>query len=238
MSVWDRPARKERSTLTVDQILGAAMGLLDEEGIDGLSMRKLAGRLDAGATSLYWHVKNRDELVVLLIDAVYGEIELPEDVTAETWRDAAREFARNTRATAGRHPWLVSVLDQLVLAHLGPNVSRLADRMLAVFQTAGFELQEAERALNTLLAYITGVSIGEAAFHTSLARQGTTEQEWLEEEGRIVDEMASELPRLREVADGYRNADVQAKMDEDFEYGLDRVLDGLQARLDQAGDGT
>jgi AcrR family transcriptional regulator len=205
------------------------MELLDQEGIDGLSMRKLAARLEVGAPSLYWHVKNRDELVVLLIDAVYGEVELPEG--DEAWRDAATDFARDVRATAARHPWLVSVLDQLAAAHLGPNVSRLAERLLGVFEGAGFELPEAERALNTLLAYVTGVTIGEAAFHASLARQGTTEQAWIDEEQRVIDELPTEHRRLREVAGGYRDVDLRARMDEDFEYGLARVLDGLEARL-------
>jgi AcrR family transcriptional regulator len=231
MTVWDRPPRKERSTLTVDQILQAAVALLDEEGIEALSMRKLAARLGVGATSLYWHVKNRDELVVLIIDAVHGEIAMPDDDPAQDWREVVSTVARDVRSTMVRHPWLVSVLDQIVAANLGPNVSRLSERLLAVFERAGFELWEAEKALKTVMPYVTAVAMMEAAFHTWLARHGTTEAAWLEEANRSAKEITQEHPRLRELTAAYRGADVQASMDEDFEYGLARVLDGLQARL-------
>jgi hypothetical protein len=114
-------------------------------------------------------------------------------------------------------------------------MSRFSERLLAVFQRAGFEVREADRALSTVMSYVTGVAVAEAAFYTWLARQGTTEQEWLEETNRLADEATGDYPRLRELTGAYRGADVRASMDEDFEYGLARVLDGLQARLEQVG---
>jgi hypothetical protein len=122
----------------------------------------------------------------------------------------------------------------MVAAYPGPNMSRFSERLLAIFERAGFALQEADRALNTVMSYVTGVAMAEAAFHTWLARQGTTEQAWLEETSRMADVATAEHPRLRELTTGYQGVDVRAEMDENFEYGLARVLDGLQARLEQS----
>ncbi|MGV9481948.1 TetR family transcriptional regulator, partial [Gordonia aichiensis] len=95
-----------RDTLTREQIVGAAIELLDEEGLDGLNMRSLGQRLDSAATAMYWHVKNKDNLVRLAVDEVWGEIELP-DPDAADWRAAAEAMATGMNATLARHPWLV-----------------------------------------------------------------------------------------------------------------------------------
>ncbi|MBO0515534.1 TetR/AcrR family transcriptional regulator, partial [Streptomyces beijiangensis] len=78
-SVWTRPQRRvrEQPALSRDQIVTEALALLDDAGIEALSMRKLGTRLNAGATSLYTHVANKDELIELVVDLVYGEIEVP-----------------------------------------------------------------------------------------------------------------------------------------------------------------
>ena len=231
-SVWARPPRQGRTTLTRDRIVTEALRLLDTEGIEALSMRKLAAALEAGATSLYWHVANRDELIELVIDAVYGEIEVPEPGEAQHWREAAGQVARDMRATLVRHRWLASVLDQLVVAYTGPNLSRIAEQMLALYESAGFELSEAERAMSTMSAYVLGIGLSEAAWHGWMDRHGQTAQEWVQDQHQQFQQATEGSPRLREVAAGYEGKDPQAVMDADFEYGLERVLDGLQARLD------
>jgi AcrR family transcriptional regulator len=231
-SVWTRPPRKERSTLTREQIVSEAIRLLDSEGIDALSMRKLAARLEAGATSIYWHVANRDELIELIIDQVYGELEAPDPDDTPDWRPAVRRVAHDIRSSIMRHPWMVSVLDHLAAAHLGPNAVRLSERLIGVFQSAGFELRDAERALTTVTAYVTGIAMAEAAFRNWLVRHGQSAQDWLDESQRVALQATENYPRLRELVAGYQGADVEKTMDEDFAYGLDCVLDGLQARLD------
>ena len=231
-SVWARPRRKERPTLTREQIVAEALRLLDTEGIEALSMRKLAAGLGAGATSLYWHVANRDELIELVIDEVYGELDVPDAGQAHDWRAATRRFAHSMRSATLRHRWVVSVLDHLVAAYLGPNLTEATERLLGLFEAAGFPLPEAERALNTVSAYVTGVAIGEAAWHNWLARHGQTQQEWIDAAMHIAEEATEDYRRLRTVVAGYKGKDPQQAMDEDFDYGLERVLDGLQARLD------
>jgi AcrR family transcriptional regulator len=231
-SVWARPRRKERSTLTRDQIVAETLRLLDTEGIEALSMRKLAAGLGAGATSLYWHVANRDELIELVLDEVYSELDAPDAGEADDWRAATRRFAHSMRSATLRHHWVVSVLDHLSAAYLGPNVTQATERMLGLFEAAGFPLSEAERALNTVTAYVTGVAMGEAAWLNWLARHGQTQQEWIDGALRVAEEATEDYERLRKVVADYEGKDPQKAMDEDFEYGLETVLDGLQARLD------
>jgi AcrR family transcriptional regulator len=237
-SVWTRPRRKERSTLTREQIVTEAVRLLDTEGMDALSMRKLAARLEAGATSLYWHVANRDELIELVIDHVYGELDVPGPEDAGDWPAALRRFAHSIRATFMCHRWLVSVLDHLVSAYLGPNLTGVTERMLGLLEAAGFELREAERALSTLSAYVTGISLAEAAWHDWLERHGQTPEQWVEAGAAVAGEVSEAYPKLREIVASYQGIDPQKSADEDFDYGLDRFLDGLQTRLDQQQQGT
>lgn len=234
-SVWARPRRKERTTLTREQIVTEALRLLDTEGFEALSMRKVAAGLGVGATSLYWHVANRDELIELIINEVYGELDMPEADGAPDWREASRRLAHSFRSTTVRHRWLVSMLDHLVGAYTGPNLSQMTERMLGVFEGAGFELGEAEQALNTLASYVAGIAISEAAWHNWVARRGQTPQDWLEGGLKVAEEATEDHARLRELLDDYKTKDPLQAMDEDFEYGLERVLDGLQARLDQLG---
>lgn len=149
---------------------------------------------------------NRAELLELVIDEVYGELELPgADVSADSWRAAARRLAHSIRATTLRHPWVVSLLDRLVGAtFFGPNLAQATERMLAVFEGAGFELGEAERALNTLNSYVFGVAIGEAAWHNWLVRHGQTAQHWLNDALRMADEATEGLERLRALSPATR----------------------------------
>ena len=231
-SVWLRPRREPRSTLTRDRIVSEALRLLDAEGAEALSMRKLAAALGVGATSLYWHVANRDELIELVVNEVNGELDVPDADEVHDWREATRRFAHSMRSGIVRHRWVVSELAHVVAAVPGPNLSRVTERMLAVLEAAGFPLPEAERALNTVSAYVAGIALSEAALHGLLARHGQTPQEWLDEVMSAADEVTEGHERLRTITTGYADTDPQQAVDEDFEYGLERLLDGLQARLE------
>ena len=92
----DEPGRGERRPLTRDAIVEAALTLLDREGLAGLSMRKLAQELDAGAASLYWHVGNKEELLSLLLDRIVGEGEPPEP-DPPNWQEQVKQMGRDSR---------------------------------------------------------------------------------------------------------------------------------------------
>jgi hypothetical protein len=105
--------------------------------------------------------------------------------------------------------------------------------MLGLLDTAGFPLPEADRALNTVTAYAIDIAMGEAAWHNWLTRHDQTQQDWIDHAMSVAEEATTEdYPRLRTVVAGYAGKEPQRAMDDDFDYGLERVLDGLQARLD------
>ncbi|GAA2707209.1 MULTISPECIES: TetR/AcrR family transcriptional regulator [Streptomyces] len=234
-SVWTRPERRRRDqpALSREQIVATALELLDSEGIDALSMRKLGARLGAGAASLYTHVANKDELIELAVDEVYGEVELPEAGGAADgeWRAAAAQCAHGLRAAFLRHPWIASVLGEAGLSHLGPNMLRMSEAMLGVFEDAGFPLEEADQAVNTLSAYVIGAATSEAAWLTLLTRSGRSEQEWVEHLWPAAERAVEPYPRLRRLYATRRAQDAEGARGDAFGTGLDSVLDGLATRL-------
>jgi AcrR family transcriptional regulator len=231
-SVWARPKRgREQPALSREQIVAEAIRLLDKDGMETLSMRNLGKQLGAGATSLYRHVANKDELIELVIDEIYGEIVVPEVAEQESWRASAEACANSVRATILRHPWVASVLGQVGTSYLGPNVMRMSDRMLALFEDAGFSLEESDQALTAVMSYVIGWGINEAAWMTALGRSGLTESEWAERAEPMAREAAKPYPRLsRLYENAIQNAGDQEREDS-FKYGLDRMLDGIQAKL-------
>lgn len=124
-----------RDTLTRDQIVRTAVELLDAEGLEGLNMRALGNRLNSAATAMYWHVKNKDNLVLLTTDQVWSELTLP-DLDAVDWRTAATAMATDLYAMFTRHPWLVQVFTAHVV--YGEGKARHDDHSLAVYESAGF----------------------------------------------------------------------------------------------------
>lgn len=231
-SVWARPRKgREQPALSQAQIVSEAVQLLDTEGLEALSMRRLGTRLGAGATSLYRHVANKDELIELVVDEVYGELRVPDVGDSADWRAAALGCAHSLRSTALRHPWIASVLGQVGLSYLGPNMMRMSERLLAVFSAAGFPLDEADQALSTIVGYVLGVTASEAAWLSMLARTGQDERELIESLWPAAEQAVRDLPLLRENYGTQRGADPRKARDEKFDYGLARILDGLQVRL-------
>lgn len=226
-SVWTREQRQpDQPALSRAAIVREAVAALDAEGIEQLSMRKLGTRLNAGATSLYRHVATKDELMELAIDEVFAEITVPDP--GPDWRAGVTEAAISFRATALRHPWLSSVLAQAGLAYLGPNLMAHSERLAALFAAAGFA--EPDRAIDTLLAYVIGMSTTEAAWLTTVARSGETEAEFV----------ARLLPAAQQAAAGYAHLSAASGDDHldpagvretKFRYGLDVVLNGLAQTL-------
>ncbi|WP_438487068.1 TetR/AcrR family transcriptional regulator [Streptomyces sp. S186] len=215
-SVWTRP-RRQREQLSREQIVTEAVQLLDTDGLESLSMRKLGTRLDAGATSLYRHVASKDELIELVVDEVYGELEVPAADAAD-WRTPAARSAYSLRAMILRHPWVASVLGQVGLIHLGPNVTKMSERMAAVYRAAGFPSDETGHAMKTVISYVIGMATSEAAYLSLIARSGKSEREFIES----LRSGGEEDPRAE---------DPEKARNETFDYGLRRVLDGLQVRL-------
>ncbi|MGW1284963.1 TetR/AcrR family transcriptional regulator [Streptomyces sp. NPDC002586] len=227
-----------RDTLTLEQIVRTAVELLDDEGLEGLNMRSLGKRLGAAATAVYWHVKNKDDLVLLAADRVWREVELPE-LDAADWRGPATVMADRLHTMLVRHPWLVQAMSSHLL--YGTGKARYDDHLLGVFETAGFEAQEADRAAGAVVTYVLGNALG-AATTASLSRK--LRRAGQDAEGRFEATMAEAaavaepFPRLRArlgtaAATGYADAP-----DGTYRAGLRALLDGLRPGGADTGAGS
>lgn len=215
-----------RDTLTRDQIVKAAIDLLDAEGLDGFSLRTLGKRLGSAATAIYWHVSNKDNLIALAADEVWDEIALP-DLAATDWRSAATQMAVDLHSMLIRHPWLVQAFSALVI--YGPGKARHDDHNLAVYEAAGFVGAQADRAVATVFTFVLGNALGPAAESSLMRKLGGNAEEALRESMAKAREIAAEFPRRRARLDA--PVSYAAAPDNTFGFGLGAILDGLQDRL-------
>ncbi|WP_280404014.1 TetR/AcrR family transcriptional regulator [Nocardia brasiliensis] len=219
-----------RETLTKEQVLRAAVEVLDAEGVAGLNVRRLGAQLGVASTAMYYYVKSKDELVTLAADLVWHEIELPDPATSD-WRSAAAVLAREVHEMIGRHFWLLAAMSTHVI--YGPGKARFDECGLAVFEGAGFDGRDADHAAATLLMYVIGAAQGSAAeqaWEARLRRGGG--EPGVRQPGVLAyaTEAAAQFPRLR----ARLNAPTPVETlpgSTGFEFGLRTVLDGLQARL-------
>jgi AcrR family transcriptional regulator len=157
------PAAEEAAAavepLTLERILDAAMRIADEEGLEALSMRRLGTELGAGATSLYWHVKNKDELLDLLVDRVIGEM-LEEIRPADGWRAQMTEAARTARRVLVRHRHLAPVFG--TRPTFGPNALQAIEIVVGQLRAAGFDDLTATLGANAVVTWSSGYAVFEA----------------------------------------------------------------------------
>ena len=210
--------------------MAAAIAVLDADGLAGLTMRRVARELDAGAMSLYRHVAGREELLDLVLESLAAEV--PVSPCTGAWRDDVAALARDVRAALLRR----RDLTLLLTARLGQGPAGLAalERGLAVFRDGGFPVRDAVRANHALGTYVAGVCTWEA-----VGLGGAVDP--IERAARAADAGAAlaalelgAFPRLAEAA-----GELFAGTAEDrFEYGLAVLLDGFAARLAAAGEGA
>jgi AcrR family transcriptional regulator len=220
-----------RDTLTREQIVNAAMGLLDAEGLEGLNMRALGRRLGSAATAAYWHVGSKDNLIALAADQAWHEIALP-DLLAAGWRAAAIAMATGLHAMLTRHPWLVQAFGSLLL--YGTGKARYDDHSLAIYEEAGFTSAQAGRAVATVFTYVLGNALGLAAtasLSRKLSREGGDAEELIRDHAARASEIARQFPRLRARLETAVAADYGAAPEGSFEFGLQAILGGLEAQL-------
>jgi len=219
-----------RDTLTSEQIVNAAIELLDAEGLEGLNMRALGQRLGSAATAVYWHVGSKENLIALAADQVWTEIGRP-DPAAVGWRPAAAAMATDLHAMLTRHSWLVQAFGSQVL--YGPGKAGHDDHGLAVYEAAGFTSAQADRAAVTVFTFVLGHALGAAAAASltrKLSRDGADGGDQLTARMAEAREIAARFPRLRARL-GTASAGYGAVPDASFEFGLQAILDGLEAQL-------
>lgn len=225
-SVWARPPKAHRPpALSRAAIVREAIVMLDEDGIEALSMRKLGARLNAGATSMYRHVATKDELMELAVDEVLGEVTVP-PADEEDWRTTVAGCAHSFRATALRHPWLCAELGQAGLAYLGPNLTALSERLITTLADAGFA--EPHTAVDVVFSYAIGMSTTECAWLITVARSGQSEARFLARLVPATDDETGQHPDDRTETGALGHLAIR---DAKFGDGLAIVLDGLATRL-------
>jgi len=204
--------------LSKQRVVDEAIRLADREGVDGLSMRRLAATLGAGAMSLYHYVANKEELLDAMVDIVFQEIELPPQET--DWQSALRQRAVSARQVLARHPWAVGLMESRTSP--GPANLRHHEAVTACLRRAGFSVVMATHANWLLDSYVYGFALQEASlpFDTADELAGMAEGVYLPQlppdEFPYLNESAAAL-----VAAGFDPA-------EQFIFGLDLVLAALE----------
>ena len=216
--------RAERRPLTREAIVDAALALLDREGLAGLSMRKLAQELDAGAASLYWHVGGKEELLGLLLDRIVGETRVPEPDPAN-WQEQVKEMARETRRLLQRHRDAAQISMGRVPA--GPHSMPVLERYLSVLVAAGLPPRVIAYAVDMFALYVGGFAFEESM--RAPAGEETASPEQLRQYfGSLPPDR---FPTLVGLADDLTAGD----SDERFEFAIELLVRGLEAMAERSG---
>ncbi|MFJ5999877.1 TetR/AcrR family transcriptional regulator [Streptomyces sp. NPDC092370] len=207
-----------REPLTRQRVLRAAVELADSGGLETLSMRKLGEAVGVEAMSLYNHVANKEDLTDGMVDLVFGEIELP--TPGDGWRQAMRQRAISMRLVLSRHRWAIGLMESRSTP--GPATLRHHDAVLGCLRESGFSLALTAHAVSVLDSYIYGFALQEKALPFDSPQ----------ESAELADSIMSgfgdgEYPHLTEMATAHVMRPGYAFGDE-FEFGLDLILDGLQ----------
>ena len=210
--------RRDRAPLTRGRVLSAALSHADTVGLDGLSMRGLAGILGVAPMALYRHVANREDLIDAMIDVVFGEVVLP--AGGADWRTAMRERGLSMRDVLTRHRWAIGLMESR--RHPGPANLRHHDAVIGKLRSAGFDVAMVAHAYSLLDSYIYGFAMTQIRIPFETPAEMTAMAEDMFEPFAV-----NEYPNLAEFVNehvlkpGYQYVD-------EYEYGLDRVLDAIE----------
>ncbi|MER7452960.1 TetR/AcrR family transcriptional regulator [Nocardia beijingensis] len=228
VSVWERierPAPAPRTTLTPRRIAEVAVTVADAEGLDAVTMRRLATELGVAPMAAYRYVTGKDELLELMVDFVYGELDLPDG--DDGWRATVRSVALRIREVLLAHPWVTRV----TCGAPTPNQLAATEAVLVALDGLELDVDTAMAVYNTVTAYVHGAVDSEVRLSQMLRLRGwstraearaglATQMTWLLNTGRYP-------MYARYIHDAARKDDLQWQ----FEIGLDSVLDGIAARL-------
>ncbi|GIH19443.1 TetR/AcrR family transcriptional regulator C-terminal domain-containing protein [Rugosimonospora africana] len=224
-----RAARRSEGDpdLTRERIVAAAVRVADAEGLAQLSMRRIATELGAAPMSLYRHVEGKDGLLVSMMDSVLGEDPLPAR-PPKGWRAQLELTSRLQWRAFRRHPWLAPALS-ITRPQLIPNGMRHTEWALRVLDTLGLTIQESMYIHTTLFSHIRGLALNLEAEAQAEQDSGLTSDEWMQtqEHGFRVIADTGEFPLLNRLVD----SDMELDLDQLFEFGLGRLLDGLERHL-------
>ncbi|MER5434088.1 TetR/AcrR family transcriptional regulator [Streptomyces sp. NPDC002588] len=239
-SVWlEGKARRRGRTggqpsgLDRDRITEVTVRLLDAEGLAKFSMRRLAAELKVTAMSVYWYVDTKDELLELALDAVFGELDLPEPTAeGEDWREQLRRLATVYRTLLVRHPWLSPLAGRYL--NIGPNSLRFSRTVQQVVLRAGLPAHGVTGAISAVFQFVYGYGTIEGHFLSRAADTGLAPDEYF----RQAMTATAEAPETAEAIEQSRNLmaarggdTVAEMMDRDFTFALDLLVAGIEAMV-------
>jgi AcrR family transcriptional regulator len=221
-----RPHKGPRPGLSLERIVAAAVRVADAEGLAAVSMSRVAAELGTAPMSLYRYVSAKDELLALMVDAAYGPPPGGESGADSGWRAGLSRWAWAMRAGIQRHPWVlripISGLPTL------PNEVAWFEEGLRCLQDTGLEEAEKASAILLVSGYVRNAASIDADIEAAVRTSGKTPDEWMSSYARTLTALADpqRFPALTKfIAAGvFDRADPP---DEEFTFGLDRVLDGL-----------
>ena len=228
-----RPTRGPRPGLTVDRIVAAAVELADAEGLAALSMRRVAERLGVGTMSLYTYVPGKAELLDVMLDTVLGEVARPDGTGG--WRAGLELRAREDWALFHRHPWMLQISPSRAL--LGPNETELFEAALRVVDGIGLGGPEMVLVVSLVADYTRGAADLAVGAAEAERRTGISDEQWWAAREPLFDKYfdPSRYPTVVRVAAAGAfeqpagdAAYTVAQAQESFEFGLARVLDGIE----------
>lgn len=240
-SVWlDGMARRGRgggqpSGLDRDRITEVSVRLLDAEGLAKFSMRRLAAELNVTAMSVYWYVDTKDDLLELALDAVYGEIELPDPTAAGVdWREQLRELAARYRGLLLRHPWVSPLVGRYL--NIGPNNLAFSRVIQQVVRRTGLPVHRLTSAISAVFQFVYGYGTLEGHFNTRSAALGMSRDEYFRNSIAQVGEseaFAEVLQESKEIMEARGGDTVEEMMERDFTYALDLLIAGIEAMVER-----
>lgn len=244
--LWGRgeaPTRGPKPGLSVAAIVEAAISIADAEGLGAVSMRKVGERLGKSAMSLYTYVPGKGELLDLMLDTALGELPTDYDLSAG-WRPAMEACARDGWQFYERHPWVLQVSGSR--SSLGPHEFDLYEAQLRIMDGLGLPGVEVARAVNVISSFVRGAAKTVSDARTAEQATGLSDDDWWNARSPILEELADDSWATRfptitklDAEQAFSQPDrpddttpylVQDALDT-FEFGLHRLLDGLESYL-------
>lgn len=209
--------RRGRPPLDIDRIVDTALQLIDEVGVQALTLRMLAEALDSGTATLYRHLRGKDELLVLVADRILADVHVPsEQVDDLSWREAATVVAHSFYESLRRHPHALPLLATQV--HVGPNGLRVKERLIRLLLSHGFTASLAARTYTVLGHYVIGLAIQQHGPGASRPE----DQAHLRDFYRSLD--PADFPATSAAAEDLTSV----ALHEEFRFGLELLLHGLE----------
>ena len=209
---------ERRAPLSRERVLRAAIALADQSGIESLTMRRLGQELGVEAMSLYNHVANKDDVLDGIVDLVLGDIEVPP--TGTHWKTAMRQRAISAHEVLLAHPW--AAMQIMSRFNIGLGMTRYLDATLGRLREGGFSVEGALDAWHALDSHIYGFTLQELGLPFDANDAPRVSADVL---GQLS---AVEYPYVVEIITHV----MRSGRVEDFEFGLDLILDGLERGLE------